>query len=54
MGQARDKYLSVLRGMNPSPRLLAAIEAAEDDEEFCPDCFAGMESSEHHEKCEAD
>lgn len=23
-----------------------------DDEEFCPDCFAGMESSEHFEKCE--
>lgn len=26
---------------------------AEDDEEFCPDCLAGMESSEHHEKCVA-
>lgn len=23
-----------------------------DDEQFCSDCFAGMESSEHHEKCE--
>lgn len=22
-----------------------------DDEQFCPDCFAGMESSEHQEKC---
>lgn len=25
----------------------------EDNEEFCPDCFAGMESSEHHEECVA-
>lgn len=24
-----------------------------DPEEFCPDCFAGMESSQHHEKCVA-
>lgn len=23
-----------------------------DDEEFCPFCLAGTESSEHHEKCE--
>lgn len=23
----------------------------ESDEEFCDDCHAGMESSEHHEKC---
>jgi hypothetical protein len=23
----------------------------DDPEEFCSDCFAGMESSEHHEKC---
>lgn len=22
-----------------------------DDERFCSDCFAGMESSEHYEKC---
>lgn len=24
---------------------------SDDPEEFCPTCFAGMESSEHHEKC---
>lgn len=24
---------------------------SDDDERFCPECFAGMESSEHHEKC---
>lgn len=24
-----------------------------DDEEFCPDCFAGTESCEHHERCVA-
>jgi len=29
-------------------------EENDDTEEFCPDCFAGTESSEHHEKCEAD
>jgi len=23
----------------------------EDDEEFCPDCFAGLGSSEHHAEC---
>lgn len=26
---------------------------AEDPEEFCPDCLAGMESSEHHYECVA-
>jgi hypothetical protein len=25
----------------------------DDDEQFCPDCFAGTESSERHEKCVA-
>lgn len=25
----------------------------EDDERFCSTCFAGMTSSEHHEKCVA-
>lgn len=29
-----------------------ADRVADDDEVFCPDCCAGMESSEHHEKCE--
>jgi len=23
----------------------------DDDEQFCNRCFAGVESSEHHEKC---
>jgi hypothetical protein len=25
--------------------------AMEDDEQFCDDCFAGLLSSEHHQKC---
>jgi len=24
-----------------------------DDEQFCPDCFAGLGSSEHHAECVA-
>jgi hypothetical protein len=31
--------------------LLAALADEGDDEEFCPTCRAGLESSEHREKC---
>lgn len=30
-----------------------ATAYGEDDEEFCPTCRAGVQSSEHHEKCVA-
>lgn len=42
------------------PEVLAMLEEAraddgedEDPEQFCDTCFAGLESSEHHEKCVA-
>jgi hypothetical protein len=37
-----------------TPDLLALYVVRQirlDDEEFCPVCFAGTESSEHYEKC---
>lgn len=37
------------------PEVVALLEEAraegEDPEQFCDTCFAGLESSEHHEKC---
>ena len=40
---------------NCTPEVLHAWTSdhwdGEDTEVFCPDCAAGMESSEHHEKC---
>ena len=48
-----DKTKEFLRQRVDSERSreLTAQMWADDSEEFCDDCFAGMESSEHHEKC---
>lgn len=45
---------AVLRRLARAAREAATAEAeaeADDDEKFCPDCFAGIESAEHREKC---
>ena len=44
------------REVSLTPDLAARLRemvAALDDEDFCPTCRAGMESSEHHEMCVA-